>query len=280
MTRTQAPIQAPAPVPWSKQRLLITLALVATLLVAAVVTAGYYSLRILFGSNPAAVSVVATGHGRARRDAIAAAPMLAVDPDAMYPATPTAAIPPRFAIPAGTGSGADGVPSGYPHTPAGAVAQLGAIGTRVFSAMSMPLVTAIYRDWSLPGGYGPAAWPLTDDVQQFLSGAQATLTMPAGVTIAAVPSGAMVKGTDGRDWVLACVLWQISETGGQPVELGYGYCERMQWTTNTTDPTGTQGGRWEIAPGGPAAPAPNTWPGTAIAAQAGWTTWYQPGELP
>jgi hypothetical protein len=139
--------------------------------------------------------------------------------------------------------------------------------------MSMQLVTGIYRDWAMPGGVGAVAWPLTDDVQQFLSGAQATSSMPSGVTITATPAGALVKGIDGPDWVLACVLWQISETGGQPVEIGYGYCERMQWITS---PGEAAGGRWEIAPGKPAAPAPNTWPGTAVAAQAGWKTWDAP----
>lgn len=267
----RSPVNAPAP--WSQRRLLVVLAAVTVLLVVAAGTAGYYSLRVILNRGPGGASVLATSDGQMRRDSIAAAPMLNVVPDSMYPATPTAVVAPRFAIPANHGLGPDGVPTGFPHTSEGAVAQLGAIGTRVFSTMSMPLVTSIYRDWAIPGGMGASAWPLTDDVQQFLSGAQAASTMPAGVTISAIPSGAMVKGTDGPDWVLACVLWQISETGGQPVSLGYGFCERMQWVPN---PRATDAGRWEIAPGKPAAAAPDTWPGTAIAAQAGWKTWTAP----
>lgn len=248
----------------------------ATVYVAALGVAGYYSTRIILSPGPVAAPPAAS-HGEARRNAIAAAPMLNVDPAAMYPATPTAVIAPPFAIPASRGLGPEGVPTGFPRTPAGAVAQLGAIGSRVFTTMSMPVVTSIYRDWAIPGGRGAGSWPLTADVQQFLSGAQATSTMPAGVTITAIPAGAIVKGTDSPDWVLACVLWQISETGGQPVSLGYGYCERMQWTpVPNALPGAGPGGRWEIAPGTPAAPAPNTWPGTAIAAQAGWRTWSAP----
>ena len=262
-----------APAPWSRQRLLTVLTSLIALLALAGGVAGYYSLRVILNHGSAATAVAVTSHGMARRDAIAAAPMLAVDPDAMYPATPTAQVAPRFVVPAGRGLGPDAVPTGYPRTPAGAVAQLAAIGTAVFSTMSMPLVTSIYRDWATPGGVGAGAWPLTDDVQQFLAGAQATSTMPAGITITAIPSAAMVKGTDGPNWVLACVLWQITEAGGQPVALGYGYCERMQWVTA---PSTAGRGRWEIAPGEPAAPAPNTWPGTAIAAQAGWQTWDAP----
>ncbi|GAC1378603.1 MAG: hypothetical protein NVSMB48_00350 [Marmoricola sp.] len=261
-----------APAPWSRQRLLAALAALTATLAVALGVAGYYSLRVIVAGGRAA-TVSTTDHGVARRDAIAADPMLSVDPDAMYPATPAAQVAPRFPIPASHGVGPDSVPTGFPDTPAGAVAQLGAIGTAVFATMSMQVVTAIYRDWAIPGGFGASRWPLTDDVQQFLSGAQATTSMPPGVTIAAVPSGAIVKGTDGPHWVLACVLWQISETGGQPVELGYGYCERMQWIPL---PTTVGGGRWEIAPGTPAAPAPNTWPGTVIAAQAGWKMWVAP----
>ena len=269
MTRTQGKA---APVPWSRQRLLTVLVATSVLVLVAFGVAGYYSLRVVFDHGASAVVVSTTAHGQARRDAIAAAPMLSVGPEAMYPATPTAAVAPRFAIPPSRAVGPDSVATGFPRTPAGAVAQLGAIGTRVFSTMSMQVVTAIYRDWAMPGGVGAAAWPLTDDVEQFLSGAQASSTMPAGVTISAIPSGVVVKGTDGPDWVLACALWQISETGGQPVELGYGYCERMQWVPNP----GSAGGRWEIAPGKLAAPAPDTWPGTAIAAQAGWKAWDAP----
>lgn len=265
----------PAPPPWSRQRLLTTVATVTALLVLAIAVAGYYSTRALFASdNPTHIaSGTGGGHGQAVRDGIAAAPMLTVDTAAMYPATPSAQIPSRLTIPHPARLGPDGVPSGYPHTAAGAVAQLGAIGTVVFTTMSMSVVTSLYRDWAISGGIGAAAWPLTKDVTEFLSGAQATSTMPAGITMSAVPSGAMIKGVDGPDWVLACVLWQITETGADPVAVGYGYCERMQWVTNPTRPAG---GRWEVAPGTPAAPAPNTWPGTAIAAQAGWKTWYTP----
>ena len=268
MPRTQA-----APAPWSRQRLLAALVTISLLAVSVLGVAGYYSLRVALDRGTSGAAVSTAEHGQARRNAIAAAPMLSVDPEAMYPATPTAAVAAGFAIPSSRAIGPDSVAGGFPHTPAGAVAQLGAIGSRVFSAMSMQIVTAIYRDWALPGGMGAAAWPLTDDVEQFLSGAQATSTMPAGVTITATPAGALVKGADGPDWVLACVLWQISETGGQPVEIGYGYCERMQWVPT---PGAAAGGRWKIAPGKPAAPAPNTWPGTAVAAQAGWKTWDAP----
>lgn len=267
------PRPQPTPTPWSRQRLLTMVAITATLLLLALTTAGYYSLRILTDQTSTHRATTVGGSGIGRRDAIAAAPMLSVDAAAMYPATPTAQVAAALSIPPARGVGPQGVPSGFPHTAAGAIAQLGALGTAVFSTMSMQVVTSIYRSWAMPGGAGASAWALTSDVEQFLSGAQATSTMPAGITITAIPSGAILKGTDGPDWVLACVLWQISETGGQPVSLGYGHCERMQWVP---DPAVVAGGRWEIAPGTPPAPAPDTWPGTAIAEKAGWKTWQTP----
>jgi len=45
--------------------------------------------------------------------------------------------------------------------------------------------------------------------------------------------------------------------------IAFGHCERMQW----------QDTRWVIAAGAAPARAPSTWPGTDLAAEAGWRTW-------
>ena len=50
---------------------------------------------------------------------------------------------------------------------------------------------------------------------------------------------------------------------GDQSKVLYGHCEPMQWDQ----------GRWVIAAGAAAAPAPATWPGTALSAQAGWRRW-------
>ena len=42
--------------------------------------------------------------------------------------------------------------------------------------------------------------------------------------------------------------------------MGYGTCERLQWT----------GDRWLIGPGTPPVRAPSTWPGSDAAVRAGW----------
>ena len=82
----------------------------------------------------------------------------------------------------------------------------------------------------------------------------------------ATPTAAQVKGTDGTDWVLACVLLDVQARIVTQARIAYGHCERMQWSTD-------EGGRWLIAAGSPPAQAPSTWPETDLARQAGWLTW-------
>ena len=87
-------------------------------------------------------------------------------------------------------------------------------------------------------------------------------------SVVAVPAAGQVKGIDGPDWLVACVLLEIRATITVEARMGYGYCERMQW----------QHGRWMIAPGTPPATAPSTWPGSELSIKAGWRSWIDAGE--
>ena len=40
---------------------------------------------------------------------------------------------------------------------------------------------------------------------------------------------AQVKGSDGPDWVLACVLMDVQAQVASTGRIAYGHCERMQW---------------------------------------------------
>ena len=73
---------------------------------------------------------------------------------------------------------------------------------------------------------------------------------------------------DGPDWAVACVLFEVRATITVQAQMGYGYCERMQW----------QNGRWMIAPGASPARAPSTWPGSELSIRAGWRTWVDAAE--
>ena len=109
---------------------------------------------------------------------------------------------------------------------------------------------------------------MTRNVQSFLTtaGGQGNAKDDT-VLVAATPAAGQVKGTDGPDWVLACVLLDVRAAIVTDARIGYGHCERMPW----------HDGRWLIAPGTPPAKAPSTWPGSDLALQAGWRTW-RPAE--
>lgn len=201
--------------------------------------------------------------GAARRDAIASAPMLAVRPADSRGAAPAAVAGASITIPVATTAGPAGVPAGFPHTPHGALGQLAAIETTALAGMSIAAANQVYEGWALPGGVGAGGWEITRDVQAFLTAASGAGKDPTTATVVATPAGAQVKGVDGDDWTLACVLLTVRARITVDAAIGYGYCERMQW----------QERRWMIAPGPPPARAPSTWPGTAVAAQAGWRTW-------
>ena len=104
---------------------------------------------------------------------------------------------------------------------------------------------------------------LVANLQAFLGSAAGQHAGEAATALVVTPVAAQVKGSDGPDWVLACVLLDVQATLTRQARIAYGHCERMQWT----------GQRWVIAPGPAPARAPSTWPGTDLAAAAGWRTW-------
>ena len=206
-----------------------------------------------------------------RRDAIAAAPMTAVDPSAATGGAPATTPAPTMVLPVPTGVGAADVPTGYPHTPPGAVAQLAAITTSVVSAMSLQHATAVHRGWAAPGAPPAQDWVMTRNVQAFLAAAGLPTTAGApGALVVADPVAVQVKGVDGPDWVLACVLLDVQATLTAHARIGYGHCERLQWDAPSA--------RWVIAPGAQPATAPSTWPGTQAALDAGWVTLVPAGQ--
>lgn len=205
------------------------------------------------------------------RDVAAAEPMMAVpDEAALSPGNADPAPIPTQAptsddieIPVAVQAGPANVLTGFPPTPQGAVGQLAQIEVAVLQAMSVPETARVHAAWALPGGVAAREWALARAVEGFLTSAGMSTTKPPGATVAATPVGALVKATDGPDWVVACVLLRVSADYLQHSERAYGHCERMQWA----------GGRWLVAPGEPPASAPSAWPGTPEATTAGWLTW-------
>ncbi|MGH2895290.1 MAG: hypothetical protein ACRDPM_18775 [Solirubrobacteraceae bacterium] len=267
---------------WSRHRLLAIMAsagFVALLLVSGFGYAVFLAIHSAVtstspGEQPTLTSQQMnsdTALGEEHRDQIAAQPMLTVDADAMKPTTPTTQLAKSIEIPEATSTGPDDVPTGFPHTPEGAIGQLAAMSQTVLSSMSVSTTQHVYDDWAMAGGVGADDWQMTANVTSFLGAAGMGPNMSPGATVSAIPAGAQVKGTDGPDWTVACVLFEVDATISSQSSIGYGTCERMQW--NPESGSSDDGGRWMIAPGTPPMPAPNTWPGSALALKAGWLTW-------
>lgn len=251
-------------IPVSKPQLLAIL-IVLMLLITAMMFGLGFTLVSSLGIGSSSLNAATTQGWDAdpgqRRDRIAAAPMARVAEDAGM--TPGVAInlPPAATLPAATMVGASGVPTGFPRTPEGAAAQLAAIEVRVLSAMSLPLTTEVYRDWALPGGVGASGWSQTRNVQSFLTHArQSSNVLDPGTLVNVTPAAVQIKGTDGPDWVVACVLLDVRAALKTEARMGYGTCERLQWA----------GDRWLIGPGTPPAPTPSTWPGSDASVRVGW----------
>jgi len=266
MTTTQ---QAPG---WGRRRLLA--ALTGVVLLAAALLAGLAYVLVDAVTDPAPAnpvlvsSTASPAAGPKWRDQVAAAPMLQVDPAAAREGTP--ADPPgrAIAVPPATREGPGGVPTGYPRTPAGAVGQLAAIDTTVLTGMSLDRTRQVHQGWALPGAPDVGQWVMTENVRAFLAAAGPAAPVGAAPAVVALPAGGQVKGSDGPNWVVACVLLRVEATIARTASIAYGHCERMQWHE----------GRWQIAAGAQPATAPSTWPGTELASSAGWLAWAETGQ--
>lgn len=268
--------------PWTRQRLLLSLATAGLLAIAAllgVVLA--FGQALATGSWPVTPTSPTNGTpdsattarafaeasgSAAIRDRIAAAPMASLPSEAATRPDPALTPAPRIRIPdALNGRGPVGVPI-FPHTEVGAVAQLAAIDVAVLEAMSISHTVEAHQAWVLPDGPAMDSWDLAANVAAFLRSSRQGATKDAATVVRVRPVGAMVKGTDGPDWLVACVLLDVSATIRAEARMGWGHCARMQWAD----------GRWQIAPGAAPALAPSAWPGSRAAVAAGWLTWVGP----
>lgn len=259
-------------VPWSRNRLLAMLAGIGfgvCVLLAGLAIAGWSAVVEPVPTAPAATATQPDGRAASVRDRIAAAPMASVDPDAAFSPDPATTQLRQILVPvASVEAGPAGVPAGFPRTPQGAVGQLAAIEKSVLESMSLPVARDVHQAWVQPGGPAVEDWELTWDVEAFLAaGRQGGQAKDVTTLVSATPAAAIVKGVDGPDWVLACVLMDVQVAIRTDARMGYGFCARMQWSPTEQ--------RWLIAAGAPPAAAPSTWPGSRAAAAAGWLSWTE-----
>ena len=207
--------------------------------------------------------------GASVRDEIAAAPMLPVSPADATGGTPALGALPTIDIPLVDQIGEEGIPTGYPQTPQGAVGQLGEILVSVLSSMDLTHAQRVQQTWfedptsSTDSAGSSGSWPVLGLIQSFLTAGKMPDGLEPGASLTVIPSAGQVKGSDGDGWHVVCVLVEITYTFRDQARLAYGHCERMTWVD----------GRWLIAEGAHPVPGPSTWPGTELAVEAGWLTW-------
>lgn len=259
---------------WSRRHLLIVLGIVVFVVLLLLGGLGIVVAKALAASSSrTSVGTVppdrhwpvkANGvRGGAYRDAVASDPMLEANENDMLPSSPALDEPGQMVIGPATKSGPANVPSGFDHTPEGAVAQLAAIEVATLTPMSVGHARDVHHAWAMDDATFDR-WGIAEAIQAFHTSA-GTVDGDGAVSLSARPVGAQIKGADGPDWVLACVQLDVTAVVVEQVRFGYGHCERMQW----------ESGRWMIAPGVPAAQAPSTWPASQRSLDAGWRLWVE-----
>lgn len=257
--------------PWSRTRLLAMLGGLVVAVIITLVGGGLAIWHATVGARPAVVATnePATAHADARpsRDEIAAAAMPSVDPHAAFHPDPATAAGGSIVVPQPTVlNGPADVPTGFPQTYEGAVGQWAAIVQTVLESMSLPRAREIHAAWVQSGGPTVEQWTLTRNVTSFLTAArQGGDEKDPTTVVAATPAAGLVKGGDGPDWTVVCVLLDVQAWIKTESRMGYGLCSRMEWVD----------GRWQVAAGAEPAPAPSAWPGSNAAVAAGWLAWRE-----
>ncbi|MCW2695960.1 MAG: uncharacterized protein JWR62_1045 [Modestobacter sp.] len=248
---------------WSPARLLAALvvsALVALALLAGLVLAVVGGLREEPDERDAARQAAAPSRDMSRHDALAAAPMPTADPHDALPGPVSNQAAGVLELARATGVGPADVPTGFPRTPEGALAQLAAIDVTGMQSGSMDGVRRVIAEWASPGGPTSETWSGVDGMANLLSAAGLSSAGSPQLAIVVRPVMGLIKGTVGEDFAVVCVNLEFTVTVEQTSRIAIADCQRMAWV----------GDRWVIGPGEEPAPAPSVWPGTEAAIAAGY----------
>ena len=216
------------------------------------------------GTRPATqVSAPANAfQGQTARDKLAARPMPTDDSYDSYLPSPLSTRNPGAVIVLPHNRDLDqlGVPTGYPHTPIGALAQLIAIDQAALQPGSLPRARAVISAWAAPGGPTPSSWSGVST----LAGLLQSLDLPGNgsprLRFTLSPAMGLIKGGVGPDFSVVCVDFSATVTLDATSSVALADCQRMVWT----------GRVWLIGPGPEPAAAASVWPDTDAAIDAGW----------
>jgi hypothetical protein len=203
------------------------------------------------------------GGGHDARDALAAKPMPHVDDAASHPSAVSMSAPGTpILLPAATRVGPAGVPTGYPHTPEGAMAQLAAIDQVALQSGSLGTAREVITQWAMSGGPTAASWSGVQALTSLLTDTQTAGT--AQLAIVFTPLMGQIKGTVGPDFVAPCIDFELDVTLTQTARGAVADCQRMVWQPEA------KGGRWMVGPGAEPATPPSVWPDTDLAISVGY----------
>jgi hypothetical protein len=265
--------------PWERPKLVAVLAAALAACLLAVVGIGlavYYTLNPGHHST-AAAPVDANGDGPVTQaprptstadpgsvqyaeDTLAYKPMPTVGLSAAQPAAVSTRNPGVLVIPKATSTGPAGVPTGFPHTPAGALAQMAAIDQTAMQSGTLSGVRAVIAAWAAPGGPTMESWSGVAAMADFLSAAGLSGSGSAQLAMVVTPVMGLIKGTVGPDFVVPCVDFQFDVTLASTQHVAEADCERMVW----------HGDRWLIGPGAEPADPPSVWADTDTAISVGY----------
>jgi hypothetical protein len=252
-----------APV-WTPARLLAVLAVTAVVGLAMLAGLVLAVVAELGGDGraPAAGQAGATASSPARtaEDALAAAPMASAAPEDALPGPLSSRAPGVLALPGATGVGPAEVPTGFPRTPEGALAQLAAIDVTAMQSGSLDGARRVITAWALPGGPTAQTWSGVRGLSRLLSAAGLSAAGSPQLALVVRPVLGLLKGTVGPEFAVVCVDLELTVTVERTSRVAVADCQRMAWA----------GDRWRIAAGPEPAPAPSVWPGTAAALAAGY----------
>lgn len=254
--------------PATTARAWLALALIAALLLAILSGLVYTVATVLSGGKPTRASVgshsettppAAEPSTVQLQDALAAKAMTQLPASAAFPqplAQTTSGPPIR--LPAAT-STSGLVPTGFPRTPQGALAQLAAIDVRALRDLAAAQVAQVHQWATVPDAVPLREWTPFVAASAALA-ASGLADGSAALESTFTPVAGQIKGTVGADFVVACVLGEWQVTYRATSRAGAADCQRLVWSR----------GRWRIGAGDQPAYAPSAWPGSADAVRAGW----------
>jgi len=231
---------------------------------ALLVGVGLTILASLRGDNSTAgastAPLLAATQAISREDALAEAPMATAAPEAALPGPLSTRAPEPLLMPAATQIGPADVPTGYPQTPEGALAQLASIDQVAMESGSLDGVRQVISSWAAPGGPSTESWSGVRGMASLLSAMGLPADAGGAASILVHPAMGLIKGTVGDAFAVVCVDFDFTVTAERTSRIAIADCQRMQWL----------GGRWVIGPGLEPAQPPSVWPGTDAAIDAGY----------